>query len=323
MELNPHELMDMYAWMLRIRYLEETCLRLYDAGEPLADFINPCIGQEGVTVGACSSLKKGDIVHPSLRGRGQLLMMGISIREMMAGIFGRSTAYNAGRMPIRHMGDLSRGILLGSSVIGPGFAVSTGIALAFKRKGEARVILCFFGEGATSEGLFHESMNLAGVHRLPVVFVCENNRYAYTTPYERQVGARSIAQRARGYGFPGTRIDGRDVTRVYQTCKAAVDRARVGGGPSLIECMTHRFGPHTAWDHDRYRSEEEKKRIRRQCPIRRLGRRLRREGILDAGSDGRIRSEIQREIDEALASARKDPAPEWEDLFTHLYAESY
>lgn len=322
MNLGKNDLIGMYRWMIKIRFFEEACLGLYESGERLADFINPCIGQEAVTVGGCFCLREGDVVHPSLRGRGQFLMKGVSPGEMMAGILGKSTAFNAGRMPMRHMGDLGRGILLGSCVIGPGFAVSVGVAMAFMMNREDRVVVCFFGEGSTSEGLFHESLNFAGIHRLPIVFVCENNRYAYTTPFQKQVGARRIVDRARGYGFDGVRVDGTDVTAVYHACKTATDQARSGGGPSLIECMTYRFGPHTAWDHDSYRPEEEKKGIRKRCPIQRLKRMLLREGILDEDRDQAIHSEIHREIEKAIESAREAPDPKWEDMFSYIYAES-
>jgi TPP-dependent pyruvate/acetoin dehydrogenase alpha subunit len=247
-------------------------------------------------------------------------MKGVSVGEMMAGIFGKSTAYNAGRMPMRHMGDLDRGILLGSCIIGPGIAVSVGIGLAFKMSEEDRVVLCFFGDGATSEGLFHESLNFAGIHRLPIVFICENNGYAYTTPYERQVAGRRISDRARGYGFDGVTIDGNDVIAVYNACREATERARQGRGPSLIECMTYRFGPHTAWDHDAYRSQEEKERIQKRCPIRKLRQVLLSDGILDEERDQGLYSEINTEIERAIDSARRAPDPNWEELFDHIYA---
>jgi len=319
-EISEKDLLEIYQWMVKIRFFEEACLDLYRSGEKIADFINPCIGQEAISVGSCFCLNEGDMIHPSLRGRGQLLMKGISIREMMAGIFGKSTACNKGKMPIRHTGDLNRGIILGSSVIGPGIAVSTGVALALKMKKTNRVVLCFLGDGATSEGLFYESLNFAAIHHLPIIFICENNLYAYTTPIEQQMAIRKISERARGLGLPGLTIDGNDVVKVYHTSNAAIKLAREGGGPILIECKTYRLGPHTAWDQDHYRSQEEKEMGWRKCPIERLRKRLLREKILREDQDEVIRNTILSEIQEAVISARNDPNPKREEIFEHLYA---
>jgi TPP-dependent pyruvate/acetoin dehydrogenase alpha subunit len=320
MEIAGKDLLEMYRWMVKIRLFEETCLSLYRSGEKLADFINPCIGQEAITVGSCFCLNDGDIIHPSLRGRGQLLMKGISIREMMAGILGKSTACNKGRMPIRHIGDLDRGILLGSCIIGSGIAVSVGVALALTLKKTDHVVLCFFGDGATSEGIFYESLNFAAIHRLPIIFICENNLFAYTTPIEQQMAIRKISERAKGLGFQGLTIDGNDLIKVHKVSKMVIDRARKGEGPTLIECNTYRLGPHTAWDQDTYRTQEEKEKGSKKCPIEKLRKNLLREGILTIEQDMEIRNAIHSEIEEAIISARKDPDPKWQELFEYLYA---
>jgi len=320
MEIAGKDLLEMYQWMVKIRLFEEACLSLYRSGEKIADFINPCIGQEAISVGSCFCLNEGDMIHPSLRGRGQLLMKGISIKEMMAGIFGKSTACNRGRMPMRHIGDMDRGILLGSCIIGSGIAVSVGVALALKMKKTDHVVLCFFGDGATSEGIFNESLNFAAIYRLPIIFICENNLFAYTTPIEKQMVASKISERAKGLGFQGLTIDGNDVIKVHEISKMGIDRARKGEGPTLIECKTYRLGPHTAWDQDTYRSQEEKEKGSRKCPIGKLRKTLLRRGILTEEQDMEIRNTIHGEIEEAIISARKDPDPKWQELFEYLYA---
>jgi 2-oxoisovalerate dehydrogenase E1 component alpha subunit len=221
-----------------------------------------------------------------------------------------------------HWGSRRLGIITGSSPIATQVPHAAGVAYAVRYRGEDAVVGCWFGDGATSEGDWHEGMNFAGIHRLPVVFICENNRYAISVPQSKQMAVEDVAVRAEGYGFPGVVVDGNDVLACYRAAKEAVERARSGGGPTLIECKTYRFYSHTSDDDDRtYRSREEVEAARHQDPLLRFGAYLRGHGLLDEGAEERLRAEVKAEVEEAVDRAWNAPDPDPSTLLRHVFAE--
>jgi len=220
-----------------------------------------------------------------------------------------------------HIADFGVGMLGANGVVGGSFAIATGAALAAKMLGQKRVAVAFFGDGASNRGTFHESANLASVWKLPVIFLCENNQYASTTPYRSSTSVEDIADRARGYGMPGVVVDGNDVFAVYEAAKAAIDRARNGGGPSLVEAKTYRIKGHFVGDPELYRSKEEVQEIfAKTDPISRFERQVSGEGLLSREKLDAIKLEVQELIDKALAFAKESPEPDPSELFSDVYA---
>jgi len=239
----------------------------------------------------------------------------------MAEIFGKKTGYCKGKGGSMHIADFSVGMLGANGVVGGSFAIATGAALATKMLEQKRVAVAFFGDGASNRGTFHESANLASIWKLPVIFLCENNQYASTTPYRSSTSVEDIADRARGYGMPGVVVDGNDVFAVYEAAKAAVERARGGGGPSLVEAKTYRIKGHFVGDPELYRSKEEVQEIfAKTDPISRFERQVSSEGSLSREKLDAIKLEVQELIDKALAFAKESPEPDPSELFSDVYA---
>lgn len=279
-----------------------------------------CVGEEAIGVGACYGLRRGDFVLPTLRGRSVFLTKGISPAHLMAGVFGKATGPARGKWTSHHMGDLDKGILAGSLIIGSQFPTAVGAAMTFKLRKTDQVCLCFFGDGASNRGDFHEGLNMAAVLNLPVVFICENNGYALYTPVEQNLRIKDISLRAQGYGMPGVTIDGNDVLEVHYTVKDAIDRARSGGGPSLIECKTYRLRPHCE-KFQEIRPKEELDRCWEFCPLDRYREDLVERGVLDPETDRKMLQEIKEEIDRAVKFAEESPFPEPDEIFNDVYAD--
>ena len=320
--LSPDDLLRMYRTMVTARLCDEAAFRLNRQGK--APFVIPVSGHEGCQVGTAWAFRPGqDIWLPYYRDLAVVLVAGLTPYEVFLGIFAKADdPCSGGRQMPAHWGSRRLGIITGSSPIATQIPHAAGVAYAVKYRGEDAVVGCWFGDGATSEGDWHEGLNFAGIHRLPVVFICENNRYAISVPQSKQMAVEDVAVRAEGYGFPGVVVDGNDVLACYRAAKEAVERARSGGGPTLIECKTYRFYSHTSDDDDRtYRSREEVEAARHQDPLLRFGAYLREQGLLDEGAEERLRAEVKGEVEEAVDRAWNAPDPDPSTLLRHVFAE--
>ncbi len=309
-----------YRTMVTIRFFEQTVEKYFLAGE-IPGFVHLYIGEEAIATGVCANLTTDDYIASTHRGHGHSIAKGADVSRMMAEIFGRKTGYCKGKGGSMHIADFSVGMLGANGVVGGSLPLATGAALAAKMLGQKRVAVAFFGDGASNRGTFHESANLASVWKLPVIFLCENNQYASTTPYRSSTSVEDIADRARGYGMPGVIVDGNDVFAVYEAAKAAVERARDGGGPSLVEAKTYRIKGHFVGDPELYRSKEEVQEIfAKTDPISRFERQVSSEGSLSREKLDAIKLEVQELIDKALAFAKESPEPDPSELFGDVYA---
>jgi TPP-dependent pyruvate/acetoin dehydrogenase alpha subunit len=304
--------------MVLDRVFEEKTVALLKLGK-LVGFHHPNIGQEAVDVGTCYGLRKDDTIMPTHRGKGKYLMKGVDIKVMMAGMFGRKNGSGKGRGPASHSGDNSIGLLAGTGLIGSGIPISTGAALAMKLRKLDSVALHFFGDGASNRGDFHESLNIAGVMKLPIVYVCDNNCYAMSVPTTCSLAIEDIAIRAAGYGFPGVVVDGNDLLAVHQATQKAIDRARKGEGPTLIECKTYRWMGHNFNDPELYRQAEEKESWKQKCPVKRFEGYLKDRGLLDEAKIKEIYRSVNEEIEEAVRFAESSPLPSPEDTLLDVY----
>jgi TPP-dependent pyruvate/acetoin dehydrogenase alpha subunit len=318
--MNKKQCLEAYRRMLVIRLFEETVERLFSRGL-IQGTAHPAIGQEAVAVGACGALRPGrDCVTSTHRGHGHCLACGGDPNRAMAELFGKATGYSRGRGGSQLMADFSLGFLGSNGITGAGLPVAAGAALAFQLRRAARVALCFFGDGAANQGVFHEALNLAAIWKLPVVYVCENNRYAMSMPVEKSIAIRDIADRATAYGMPGLIVDGNDLEEVRGAVRAAAERARRAEGPTLIECKTYRLSGHSRGDPRRYRSREEEAQWRRKDPIAAWRRTLRARGLLTTEDDRRIRHAARAAIREAVAFARRSPPPDAQTLEEGLFS---
>jgi 2-oxoisovalerate dehydrogenase E1 component alpha subunit len=321
-ELSPETLLDIYRSMALARALDERMWILNRAGK--APFVISCQGHEAAQVGAAFALTKGkDFTLPYYRGLASVLVMGMTPLDVMLGVFARAAdPSSGGRQMPAHYGSRKHKIVTQSSPVGTQIAHATGIGLAEKIKGGDAVAWTSFGEGTSSQGDFHESLNLAAVHKLPVIFQCENNEYAISVPQRLQMAISSVADRGPGYGMPGVAVDGTDVLAVYEVTRAAVERARRGDGPTLIEARVVRLTAHSSDDNDRtYRSSTELKALRQHDPVARFGAYLHEIGVLDEAHEKQLRESITAEVEEATDQAEQAAVPEPETLFDHVYAQ--
>ncbi|HEU5086402.1 MAG TPA: thiamine pyrophosphate-dependent dehydrogenase E1 component subunit alpha [Roseiflexaceae bacterium] len=321
-ELGTDTLHEMYRFMLLARALDERMWVLNRAGK--ASFAVPSQGHEAAQVGAAFALQRGkDFVLPYYRGLAMSLVIGLSPAEILMAALARAhDPSSGGRQMPNHFGSRRLKIVSQSSVVGTQIPHAAGIGLAEKIRGGDAVAWVSFGEGTTSQGDFHEGINLAAVQRLPVIFQCENNDYAISVPMSRQMAVASVAERAAAYGIPGISVDGTDVMAVYRATRDAVARARRGDGPTLIEAHTVRLLPHSSDDNDRtYRSADELAEAKTHDPITRFRCELTEAGLLDEESDRTLRAEIAREIEQATEEAEQAPSPSPNSLLRHVYAE--
>lgn len=313
--------LDMLHFMKLTREIEDRIERkLYRQGR-IVGGVYVGRGQEAISVGTAIHMEKDDVVAPSHRDMGVFLMRGVTARRIIAQYMGRRTGLTRGRDGNMHMGDMNHNVIAFVSHLGDNVPVAAGAALAFRQRGEKRVALCYNGEGATSRGDWHEGINFASIHKLPVVFFINNNAYAYSTPLELQMAVADVAMRAPGYGIPGEIVDGNDILAVYDSAKRAIDRARAGEGPSIVEYKTFRMTGHSAHDDAGYVPPELFEEWKRKDPILRFEQHLVDEGTL---TEQRI-EEMQREcalmIDDAVEWAEKQPFPAPEEVTRDVYFE--
>ena len=319
MDIPRDTLLLMYERMLKIRHFEDRVKDLFAAGE-MPGFVHLYLGQEAVAVGACAALNEGDYITSTHRGHGHIIAKGGDIKLMMAELYGKATGYNKGKGGSMHIAAPSLGILGANGIVGAGLPIATGAGLSAKLRKSGQVAVCFFGDGASNQGTFHEAINIASAFDLPVVYVCENNLYAVGT---RQTDVRKIediADRGVGYGIPGLAIDGNNVIAVYEACKEAVDRARAGMGPTLIECKTYRWRAHFEGEPDTYRPPEEVEAWIKREPVAPYRRQLIEQGVLTEAEADEIEANVVKELDEAVEFARQSPLPEPETALEGLWA---
>src|SRR5579883_1054548 len=314
---KPH-LLKMYEQMVTIRQFEERAGREFAAGK-IPGFVHLYAGEEAVAVGVCAHLTDDDFITSHHRGHGHCIAKGVDVRAMVAELLGRESGACRGKGGSMHIADVHKGMLGANGIVGGGFPLAAGAGLTAKFNGKGQVAVFFFGDGAANQGTFHEGLNLAGIWKLPVVFVAENNGYAESTPVTYHMSCRDIADRAAGYGMPGVTVDGLDVFAVYEAAGEAIARARRGEGPSLIECKTYRYHGHFVGDTMTYRTKEEVASFQARDPIQALRRSIEQRGIATAAELEAIDKQVQELIDDAWQYAEAAPYPAPEETLTDVY----
>jgi pyruvate dehydrogenase E1 component alpha subunit len=310
---------DLLRQMQLIRSFEEKCAELYSAGE-IRGFVHLYIGEEAVAVGVNEALTADDNIVSTYREHGHALARGLPLDSVMAEMYGKTAGCSHGRGGSMHLFDASRRFYGGNAIVGGGLPLAIGFALADKLRGDGRVTVCFFGDGAVAEGEFHECMNLAALWQLPVLFCCENNLYAMGTALARAQAQTDLALRAGSYGMPAWPVDGMDVLAVEHAARSATEAIRAGGGPHFLELRTYRFRAHSMYDPELYRDKSEVEEWRKRDPINLLAARMRDNGELaDADLDA-MSDELTSEIDEAIVAAQAAPAEPVEDLTRFVYS---
>ncbi len=325
MDVGKDKLLEMYRSMQRIRQFETKTRDLALANE-LPGFVHVSIGEEASATGVCAALRKTDRITSTHRGHGHLLAKGGQLNRMMAELYGKKTGYCKGKGGSMHIVDYALGILGANGIVGGGLPIATGSALAAVIAGKDDVTACFFGDGASNEGTFHESLNLAAVWKLPVVFVCENNGYGEFTPMQTVTSVRDIAQRATAYNIPGFIVDGNDVMEVFRFASEAVSRARAGEGPTLLECKTYRWEGHVVGEaaflgEGAYRPTAEVEEWKLKCPIIRYQQFLVGGGKIAKAELDRIDSETTAELEDAIKFARESELPDVSEVTDDVYAK--
>jgi pyruvate dehydrogenase E1 component alpha subunit len=317
--LPTERLRAMLATMLLIRAFEEKAEELYGLGR-VHGTMHLSIGQEAVAVGVCEALRPDDYILSTHRGHGHCLAKGADVRRMMAEFLGKETGYCRGRGGSMHIADVEGGNLGANGIVAGGLPIATGVGLSIQVRGSGQVCVAFFGDGAANEGAFHESVNLASIWDLPVVFVCENNQYAMSMPVRQSMRVERVSDRACAYGIPGRTVDGMDVLAVFEAASEAVERARAGRGPTLLECVTYRYRGHSKSDRQRYRTREEVARWRAQDPIERLRRLLEEQGLVQPGEFDALAAAAREQVEEAVRFAEASPEPDPSTLLEDVYA---
>ncbi len=318
--LNAPRMHALLRQMLRIRLFEERCVQLYSAGE-IRGFLHLYIGEEAVAAGVMPALSVDDAVVATYREHGHALVRGVPMAAVMAEMFGKVEGCSRGRGGSMHLFDAGARFYGGHAIVGGGLPVAVGLALAEHMQETGRIVVCFFGEGAMAEGEFHESINLAALWRLPIIFVCENNLYAMGTALARSESETNLALKAASYEVPAWSVDGMDVLAVLHSAEAAVAAVRAGGGPIFLEARTFRFRAHSMYDPDRYRTKAEIAEWKKRDPIDGLVARLQDAGELDAAQLDSLRAEVQAEIDQAVTAAREGTDEPVEELTRWVTSE--
>ncbi|MEM3715750.1 MAG: pyruvate dehydrogenase (acetyl-transferring) E1 component subunit alpha [Candidatus Bathyarchaeia archaeon] len=318
----PEELTWYLRQMMRIRKFEEAYMDLLmrDIAKGASHLY---IGQEAVAVGAIAAIRKDDYITSTHRGHGHCIAKGADLKLMMAELLGKATGYCKGKGGSMHVADVSAGNLGATGIVGSNIPIATGAGLSIKMRRTDQVVLCFFGDGAANTGAFHESLNMAAIWKLPVIYICENNLYGMSVSVKRAFPFEDIAERAKGYNIPGVIADGMDVLNVKETVEKAVERARKGEGPTLIECKTYRYYGHSLSDPRRYRTREEEEFWRSRDPIRSFSKKLVDAGILDEVRLKALEEEVSKEVSEAVEFALNSPYPPIESAYEDVYTEMY
>lgn len=318
-QMNDEKLIDIYEQMVLIRHFEEKVDEFFKQGL-IYGTTHLCIGQEATAVGTCAVLQDGDKITSTHRGHGHSIAHGASIDRMMAELFGRTTGYCKGKGGSMHIADVDSGNLGANGIVGGSIPLAVGAALTAKMKGLSYVTVCFFGDGATNEGSFHESLNMAAIWQLPVVFVCENNQYGMSSSVKEMTNIEKLSIRAKAYGFPGITIDGNDLIEVIKSAHEAVERARSGKGPTLIEMETYRWMGHSKSDRGKYRTKAEIEEWKKRDPIARYEKLLCEHGLLTEEKIKVIDEKINQKVKASVEYAKQSPKPEPEEVLSDVYA---
>jgi len=315
-----HELLlNAYRKMLELRLFELKVQELYRNAR-LPGFVHLYVGEEAVAVGVCMNLIDKDLVFSTHRGHGHALAKGVPADVVLAELWGKVTGSSGGRGGSMHMYAPEWGFMGTNGIVGAPIPLATGGALSAKLRQNGQVVVSFFGEGAVNSGSFHEAVNMGTVWDLPVVYVCENNLYATEMAFSRATKNTSVARRAESYGLPGVEVDGQDVLAVHRVAKTAIDRARAGGGPTLIECKTYRYvGHHEGDPGTDYRTREEVQHWKEQDPLKRARKSLIESAVADEGKLQAVDQEVERLIDQAVEFAEKSPEPSPDSIDEHVF----
>ncbi|MFD2830484.1 thiamine pyrophosphate-dependent dehydrogenase E1 component subunit alpha [Corticicoccus populi] len=314
------DLSQLYEEMWLIRLFDEKVDEFFAKGK-IHGTTHLAVGQEATASGVCALLSDSDMITSTHRGHGHCIAKGAETKYMMAELFGRKTGYCKGKGGSMHIADLEKGNLGANGIVGGGFAIATGAALTSQMKNQGSVVVCFFGDGASNEGSFHEALNLASIWKLPVVFVCENNQYGMSGSVNDMTNIKDIAERAAAYGIPGNVADGNNIFEVMTATEEAVDYARAGNGPSLVEFKTYRWKGHSKSDAKKYRTREEEKEWRQKDPIKLLGDALVSEGIVSEDELKQLKEKAVEEIEASVQFALDSEEPDLSTLLEDVYAE--
>lgn len=317
--LDREKIVDMYTKLLMIRIFEEGYEQLYLQGN-MPGWAHLSIGQEAVAVGVCAALRKTDYIVSTHRGHGHCIAKGCEMKYMMAELYGKATGYCKGKGGSMHIANFDINMLGANGIVGGGLSIACGAGLSSKILGTDQVTVCFFGDGAGAQGVFHESLNLASLWNLPVIFLAENNQYAEYALFSGHTNVKDIALRAAGYGIPGVVVDGMDVLEVYQATVTAVKRARKGEGPTLLECKTYRFRGHFIGDLEGYRSKEEIELWKKKDPIQLMEQFILGKGYLLKEQLEDIRVKIEERFQDAVKFSESSPFPGLEELKKDVYS---
>jgi pyruvate dehydrogenase E1 component alpha subunit len=319
MKVNQEKLLGMYESMLRIRLFENKAIELF-AAQKVPGFVHLYIGEEAIAVGVCACLTDRDYITSTHRGHGHLIAKGGRLDLMMAELYGRASGYCHGKGGSMHIADSDLGILGANGIVGAGMPIAGGAAFACRYRGSDAVAVAFFGDGASNRGTFHEALNLASTFKLPAVFVCENNLYGISNRQSHHMNVNDVSDRARAYGIPGVTVDGNDVVAVWEAASEAIERARRGDGPTLLEYKTWRQRGHFEGDPATYKDAAEQKAWIARDPLPRLEKQLQEFGFADAAAIAATRAKVEAEIDAAVRFAEASPQPVARDLLIDVYA---
>ena len=320
--MSPGLALDIHRTMVRIRVFESRVEELFKAGK-LPGFVHTYIGQEAIAAGVCAALNRDDYITSTHRGHGHAIAKGMELGPIMAELYGKATGAYRGRGGSMHVADFSVGMLGANGIVAGGLGIAAGAAFSARYRGTRQVAVGFFGDGGINKGTFHEALNFAATHRLGVVFVCENNQYAQFTSRLRTTSVKDLSVRASAYGIPGVTVDGNDAAATYREASEAAGRAREGGGPTLLNMETYRFGGHYVGDAEVYRASAEVDAQRQADPMLRWERTLTDEGLITAGLGEAVWVEAGEEVSAAVRFAEESPYPEGstalENVFTQVY----
>jgi pyruvate dehydrogenase E1 component alpha subunit len=318
-DLSKDQKLAMYRRMLLCRRFEERVYYMFLEGR-LPGTVHQSAGQEASAVGVCSALVEGDMITSTHRPHSHAIARGLPVKSLMAELFAKTTGCCHGKGGSMHLGDYALGMLPAIAIVGGGIPLATGQALAFQYLGKKNIVACFFGDGAANIGTFHEAINMGAIWNLPVVYICENNKYGASTSIEKVMKVKHVAERAAAYGIPGETIDGNDVEGVYRTMSRAGERARAGAGPTLLELETYRFSGHSRSDPGRYRPSEEVAAWKLRDPVEVYEKALIAEGHLREEDASQIKASVEQELDEAVEYAEGSPDPAKEECLTDVFA---
>lgn len=317
-EVTTDNRLEWYRRMWLIRAFEQEVVALNKAGL-LPGTAHLYVGMEAIAVGACAAMKDQDLLTSTHRGHGHCLARGLDPGRMMAEILGRQDGYCRGKGGSMHITDIAQGMLGADGIVGGGIPIAVGAALGIRLRGASSVVFCFFGEGAANQGSFHEAINMAAIHRLPVVFICENNMWALSAPFAETTAGGSVANRAMAYAIPGKKVDGNDVEAVFAAVASAVARARHGEGPTLLECLSYRWEGHSVFTRMEIRAQEEIDQWKQNDPIARYRAGLLQLSVSMGEELARIESSVRKEIARAIEFAKASPPPKPETAFQDVY----